>query len=204
MNSDEYIVSKEKLKVFLLNQKLLFYEFQIKQLKNQNKVLRFRVCDVDLFQRDPNVLMKVLDQEVNYLRDYTSKQSKTLNQVKQQIEDANKVISSLKEEINQIQSNNPKTLLVVPKMIDTVIYEMQRVDDKTVVFHDPIVSKMKSEINQNSDIIEDLNGQIDHYTNLNIKLKDSNNNYESELSLKQEKLKNLTKKLLLLKEEFNE
>lgn len=203
INSEEYIVNKEKMKIFLLSQKLLYYEFQIKQLKNQNKVLKFRVCDVDLFQRDPNVLMKVLDQEVNYLRDHTSKQSKTLNQIKQQIEDANKVISSLKEELNQMNSNNPKTLLVIPKMIDTVIYEMQRVDNKTVVYHDPIISKLKSDINHNQDLIEDLNSQIDHYNNLNVKLKSSNKKNEEELSIKQENLKNLIRKLTLLKEEYS-
>lgn len=157
-------------------------ENKIKEYKKNKPV------DIELLHRDPNSLNKVLDSELNNIRDHTTRITKLVNYYKNKINEASNVIKTMEEELNNYQI--PKTIVLIPKLNylseNTILYnknEMQ-VNQKSIIQFDPKLSNLKEKINKNKDIFLDYNQQIEHYSKLNEKIIEDNEEKKKLLSEK--------------------
>lgn len=175
---------------FVLNQKLLFYEYQLSRIatkiqeydKNKGKNQ-----DLELIHRDPSNLTKVLENELAQHREVSNKLSKQINYYKSKINETKIVENTMKEELNL---KNTKTIVIAKKNINdysTINNEtnIQQVNNKSKLVGTNI-TELKNKLKIKREKIDDLKSQIEHYTTLNKKLELDNDTIKDKINEKYE------------------
>lgn len=204
INDESTELQQKQDDYFILSNKLVSIEYQLSQLDAKTKELRRNkpVNEIELLYRDPNNLNKVLESELNVLRENTTRLTKSINFYKTKAKEAENVIKNMEQEINN--SSQPKTITIIPKSAnETVILDKsERVTQTSNINFNPKKTKLKELINTYNKEIVDLNNEVNEFQSLNEKLERDNEQKRQELSRKFDTICKLEIELEMLKEKY--
>ena len=199
LNSDTSELSKLQNNNFILNQKLISLDCQVSNIDHKIKEYKKNKwsIEVDLLYRDPNNLNKVLDSELNIIRENTTRLTKTINYYKTKTIETKKVIAQMENELQHVQE--PKTLLIIPKNSDYSTNEKVDISSTSMINYDPAKTKLNELIKKyNIDIIN-INQECQEYKFLNEKFEKDNELKKKELAFKLDQICKLEIELEMLK-----
>lgn len=205
INAESTELQQKQDDFFILSNKLVSIEYQLSQLDAKTKELRRNkpINEIELLYRDPNNLNKVLEAELNVLRENTTRLTKSINFYKTKAKEAENVINNMEQEI--INSNQPKTITIIPKSANdnTIILDKsERVTQTSNINFNPKKTKLKELINTYNKEIVDLNNEVNEFQSLNEKLERDNEQKRQDLSRKFDTICKLEIELEMLREKY--
>lgn len=208
-NNTNYSLKVQEDEIFVLNQKLVSLEHQLIEINNKIKEYKkekdlYLKIQADLLYRDPNNLNKILEAEVNNIRDYITRITKTINYYKNKKSESDKVIESMEEMYSNIEK--PKKIQVIKKKSLSHRTDETPNDNYTnisSVNFDANKFKLKKKLESLIKELEEVKNDYNLYYDMNNKIENDNIKKSSILSKRFDEICKLELELELLKDKEN-